>query len=249
MNDEAEVNENHAALLRFLIELRRRVVRCVFLVAVLLLITIFFANHLYTLLALPLLRHLPQGHLIATEVAAPFFVPFKLALVAALLLAVPYFLYQLWAFIAPALYSHERSRLWPLLLVSTFLFYGGMAFAYFVIFPVLFGFFAKTAPEGVTFSPDIGHYLDMTLKLLFIFGGLFEVPVAMMLLVWSGVVTRQRLIKLRAYAIVGAFIIGMMLAPPDVFSQTVLAVPLWLLYEVGIILSRFFEKSVDLTLE
>lgn len=235
---------SHANLLHFLIELRRRILRWVFVTAILLLITLYFANNLYSVLALPLLKHIPQGHLIATQIGSSFFVPFKLAFVVALILSVPYFLYQLWGFVAPALYDHERRLLWPLLLTSTFLFYAGMAFAYFVIFPLLFGFFAKTTPQGVMLSPDIGLYLDMTLKLLFIFGLLFEVPVAMMLLVWSGAVTPERLVKIRGYAIVGAFVIGMLLAPPDVFSQTLLAVPLWILYEVGIILSRFFVRKV-----
>lgn len=232
-------NENHAQILAFLIELRRRFLAYFLVVAVVFLVLLLFANQLYTLLALPLLKYLPQGHLIATQIVAPFLVPFKLAFVAALLFTVPFFLHQLWAFIAPALYQYERRVLWILIFVSTLLFYGGMAFAYFVIFPLLFSFFAKTAPHGVVLSPDMTLYLDLTLKLLFIFGGLFEIPIVMMLLTWSGVVSRERFIKARAYAIVGAFIIGMLLAPPDVLSQTLLAIPIWLLYEGGIILSRF----------
>jgi sec-independent protein translocase protein TatC len=200
---------------------------------------LFFANNLYSWLALPLLRFLPQGHLIATQIVAPFFVPFKLAFMAALLLGVPFFLYQLWAFISPALYGHERRMVWPFLLTSAFLFYSGIAFAYFVIFPMLFHFLANTAPKGVILSPDISEYLDFTTKLLFVFGGLFEIPMVMVILVATGLVERERFIKWRSYAILGAFILGMLLAPPDVLSQTILAVPIWLLYEVGIILTRF----------
>jgi sec-independent protein translocase protein TatC len=193
---------------------------------------------------LPLLKNLPQGHgLIATNIVAPFFVPFELTFVVSLFISVPFFLYQLWGFIAPALYQHERRLVWPLLFISTLLFYLGIAFAYFVIFPLIFGFLTQTAPRGVIVSPDISQYLDFTLKLFFIFGGIFEVPVATVLLIWSGITTRERLIKFRPYAIVSAFIIGMLLAPPDVLSQTLLAVPLWLLFEVGIFLGKFFKPN------
>ena len=237
MNDSP--NESHAQILAFLIELRRRFLTYFFVVAVVFLVLLLFANQLYTFLALPLLKHLPQGHLIATQIMAPFLVPFKLAFIAALLVTVPFFLYQLWAFMAPALYHHERRLLWILIFVSTLLFYSGMAFAYWVIFPLLFHFFVQTVPHGVVLSPDMTQYLDLTMQLLFVFGGLFEIPIAMMLLIWSGVMTRQRFVKMRPYAIVGAFIVGMLLAPPDVLSQTLLAIPIWLLYEGGIVLSRF----------
>jgi sec-independent protein translocase protein TatC len=207
----------------------------------------FFANHLYSWLAFPLLRFLPQGHLIATQIVSPFFVPFKLAFMASILLAIPYFLYQTWAFISPALYGHERRMIWPFLLVSAGLFYAGMAFAYFVIFPMLFHFLANVAPVGVMLSPDISEYLDFTTKLLLIFGCLFEIPMVMLVLAATGIVQRERFIKWRSYAIVGAFIVGMLLAPPDVLSQTILAVPIWLLYEAGILLLKFVgkKKSID----
>lgn len=201
----------------------------------------FYANHLYTWLALPLLKFLPGGHLIATQIVSPFFVPFKLAFMASLLISVPFFLYQLWTFISPALYGHERKLVWPFLLCSGALFYSGLSFAYFVIFPMLFHFLANVAPEGVQLSPDINEYLDFTIKLLLVFGSLFEIPMIMVLLVSTRLVTRARLIKMRSYAIVGAFVLGMLLAPPDVLSQTVLAVPIWLLYEVGILMTRFTE--------
>lgn len=232
---------NNTQALHFLIELRSRLIVSLVVLFALFSALVYFANNLYTWLALPLLKFLPQGHLIATQIVSPFFVPFKLAFMASLLLAVPFFLYQLWSFIAPALYGHERRLVWPFLLMSTLLFYAGIAFAYFVIFPMLFHFLAQAAPQGVTFSPDISEYLDFTIKLLLVFGGLFEIPIMMVLLVSIGVVTRARFIKMRSYAIVGAFIVGMLLAPPDVLSQTLLAIPIWLLYEAGIILSRFVK--------
>ncbi len=237
------MNNENAAILRFLIELRKRLLNCLVALIIVFGVLLYFANDLYTLLALPLLKHLPQGHgLIATNVVAPFFVPFELTFVVTLFICVPVFLYQLWAFVAPALYKHERRWVWPLLLLSTLLFYFGIAFAYLVIFPILFKFFTQTAPQGVMVSPDISQYLDFTLKLFFIFGMMFEVPVAIILLIWSGITSREYLIKMRPYAVIAAFIIGMLLAPPDVLSQTLLAVPLWLLFEVGIFLARFLSK-------
>lgn len=228
-------------LLRFLVELRKRLISSLLVLSVIFFILFYFANDLYTLLAHPLLKYLPQGHgLIATDIIAPFFVPFQLTFVLAVFLSVPFFLYQLWAFIAPALYQHEKRLVWPLLFISTALFYSGVAFAYFVIFPVIFSFLTHTAPMGVMVSPDITHYLDFTLKLFFIFGAIFEVPVLTILLIWSGVTTREQLIKMRPYAIVSAFVVGMLLGPPDVLSQTLLAVPLWLLFEAGIYFSKFF---------
>lgn len=235
-------NQSNAQLLYFLIELRSRLLYSLIALFVLLAVLLYFANPLYTLLAKPLLKFLPEGHLIATQIAAPFFVPFKLAFAASFLLGAPFFLYQVWAFIAPALYGHEKRLLWPFFFVSALLFYSGIAFAYYVIFPLLFHFLTQIAPVGVTISPDIGEYLDFTLKLLLVFGSLFEIPIVILLLVVSNIVTRERFIKLRPYAIIGAFVIGMLLAPPDVFSQTILAVPVWILYEFGIFLARFIKK-------
>lgn len=230
--------DNHNAV-RLLTELRTRLIHALIVLMLLFAVLMYFANNLYTILALPLLKFLPQGHLIATQIVSPFFVPFKLAFMASMLLGVPYFLYQLWAFVAPALYGHERRLVWPFLLASACLFYAGMAFAYFVIFPMLFHFLAKVAPVGVLLSPDISEYLDFTTKLLLVFGGLFEIPIIMVLLVSTNMVLRKRLIEMRSYAIVGAFVVGMLIAPPDVLSQTILAIPIWLLYEFGIFLSRF----------
>lgn len=233
----APVDDNNAV--KLLVEIRARLIRSVIVLMFLFAGFTYYANELYTLLAQPLLRFLPEGHLIATQIVSPFFVPFKLAFMAAILIAVPFFLFQIWSFISPALYGHERKLVWPFLYASAFLFYAGMAFAYCVIFPMLFHFLARVAPVGVVLSPDISEYLDFTVNLLLVFGGLFEIPIVMVLLVSTGVVERKKLIAWRSYAIVGAFVVGMLLAPPDVLSQTILAVPIWLLYEAGILLTRF----------
>lgn len=227
---------NHTLL--FLIELRTKLIYSVILLLILFSILTYFANQLYSLLALPLLKFLPQGHLIATQIVSPFFVPFKLAFWVAFLLTMPFFLYQLWTFIAPALYNKERRFIWALLLISTSLFYAGIAFAYFIVLPILFRFLSQTAPEGVILSPDITEYLDFTLHLLWVFGMLFEIPIVMNLLVSTRMVALAVFIKMRSYAIVSAFVMGMILAPPDVLSQTLMAIPICLLYELGIILSK-----------
>lgn len=240
MNSSQDTTPN---TVHFLVELRSRLIYSLIVLFVIFSVLLYFANNLYTWLAMPLLKFLPQGHLIATQIVSPFFVPFKLAFMASMILAVPFFLYQLWVFIAPALYGHERRMIWPFMFMSAFLFYSGLAFAYFVIFPMLFHFLAKVAPQGVMLSPDITEYLDFTTKLLLVFGGLFEIPIVMVLLVLTGLVTRAKFIKMRSYAIVGAFVLGMLLAPPDVLSQTLLAVPIWMLYEAGILLSRFVKEK------
>lgn len=227
----------------FFMELRSRLIYSLLFLLFIFAILLYFANDLYTLLALPLLKYLPQGHLIATQIVSPFFVPFKLAFLAAMLLALPFFLYQLWIFIAPALYGHEKRFIWPFLFISAFLFYSGVAFAWLVIFPMLFKFLAHVAPVGVMISPDINEYLDFSTKLLLVFGCLFEIPIIMVLLVSGKIVRREQFIKMRSYAIVAAFVLGMLLAPPDVLSQTVLAIPIWLLYEAGILLSRFIHHE------
>jgi sec-independent protein translocase protein TatC len=230
--------------LEHLIELRDRLLRVVAAVAVFLVVLLPFANPLYSLLAEPLLRHMPEGtSMIATEVASPFLTPFKLTLVLAVFLAMPVALYQAWAFIAPGLYRHEKRLALPLLVSSVLLFYLGMAFAYFVVFPLIFGFFTATAPEGVAVMTDINKYLDFVLTLFFAFGVAFEVPIATILLVLAGVTTPDDLLRMRPYIIVGAFVIGMVLTPPDVFSQTFLAVPMWLLFEVGVVLARMALRA------
>jgi sec-independent protein translocase protein TatC len=227
-----------------LIELRDRLIRMLIAVGIALLVTFPFANDIYTYVAAPLIAKLPTGStMIATQVISPFLTPFKLALVAAVFLAMPYLLYQLWAFIAPGLYRHEKRLAVPLLASSVVLFYLGMVFAYFLVFPLIFGFMAATTPEGVSMMTDISAYLDFVLALFFAFGIAFEVPIATILLVVTGLTTPDALAEKRPYVIVGAFVIGMLLTPPDVFSQTLLAVPMWLLFEVGVFASRILVRE------
>jgi sec-independent protein translocase protein TatC len=227
-----------------LIELRDRLLRVVLAVVVVFLGLFAFANDLYSYLAEPLLRHMPEGtSMIATEVASPFLTPFKLTLVLSVFITVPFILYQAWGFIAPGLYQKERRLVFPLLFSSTMLFYAGMAFAYYVVFPLVFGFLTGIAPEGVAVMTDISRYLDFVLKMFFAFGLAFEVPIATILLVWSGMTTAQSLAAKRPYIIVGAFVFGMLLTPPDVISQTLLALPMWALFELGLVLSRWYTKK------
>ena len=238
---------NEQPFVSHLIELRDRLLRVVLVVIVIFLALTPFANWLFTQLAGPLTVHLPEGSsMVAIDVASPFFTPFKLALVIAIFAAMPVILYQAWAFIAPGLYLHERKRVVPLLVSSTLLFYVGAAFAYFVVFPLVFGFLTQTAPEGVEVMTDITRYLDFVLTMFFAFGIAFEVPIAVVLLIWSGVVSPQSMREKRAYVVVGAFVIGMMLTPPDIISQTLLALPMWLLFEVGVFLGeRFVPKNPE----
>jgi len=227
-----------------LVELRDRLLKMLLAVGILFLCLFWFSDRIYTALAAPLLKHLPDSQMIAIDVAAPFFIPFKLTLMLCVFLAVPYLLYQIWSFVAPGLYSHEKKLVVPLLVSSTFLFYLGVAFAYFVVFPLVFGFFTSVAPEGVTVSTDIGRYLDFVITLFFAFGIAFEVPVATVLVVAVGLTTPDQLVKIRPYVFVAAFIIGMFLTPPDMISQTLLAIPMWLLYEVGIVFSRKYKNRI-----
>ncbi|NJD08779.1 MAG: twin-arginine translocase subunit TatC [Methylococcaceae bacterium] len=232
--------------LSHLVELRDRLLKAIAAVLVLFLGLAFYANPIYSYLAGPLLQHLPAGtQMIAIEVASPFLTPFKLTLVVALFLAVPFVLYQAWAFIAPGLYRHERRMVLPLLLSSTILFYCGVAFAYYVVLPLVFGFLTTAAPVGVTVMTDITQYLDFILTIFFAFGICFEVPIATILLIWSGVVSREALVDKRPYVIVLAFFVGAVLTPPDVVSQTLLAVPMWLLFELGLWFSRFFKPGEE----
>tara|TARA_Y100001963_G_C6789897_1_gene454873 strand:+ start:4023 stop:4772 length:750 start_codon:yes stop_codon:yes gene_type:complete len=238
------LNANPDSLLGHLIELRNRLLRCVIAVIVVFAALAAFSQDIYHLLAKPLMAVLPENSsMIATDVAAPFFAPFKLTFIVAICFAIPYILLQVWQFIAPALYSREKKLMAPLVISSTLLFYAGIAFAYFVVFPIIFGFFTSVAPEGVTVATDISNYLDFVLKLFFAFGLSFEIPVAILLMVWTGVSTRADLAEKRPYIIVGAFVLGMLLTPPDVLSQTLLAVPMWLLFELGLALSRFYQPD------
>lgn len=227
-----------------LVELRDRLLRMVVAILVVFLLLFPFSNSIYSYVAAPLMAQLPEGtSMIATQVASPFLTPFKLALVAAVFLAMPYLLYQLWSFIAPGLYQHEKKLAIPLLVSSILLFYLGMAFAYYVVFPLVFAFFTSTAPEGVAVMTDISAYLDFVLTLFFAFGIAFEIPIATILLVAAGLTTPESLGRKRPYIIVGVFVLGMLLTPPDVISQTLLALPMWLLFELGIVFSRVFVRK------
>ncbi|CAK0744108.1 twin arginine protein translocation system -TatC protein [Gammaproteobacteria bacterium] len=227
-----------------LIELRERLLHIILAVLVVTLVLFPFSNPIYTWVANPLMRLLPQGSsMIATEVASPFMAPFKLTLVVSIFLVMPYILYEIWAFVAPGLYRHERRLVLPLVVSSALLYYLGMAFAYFLVFPMVFGFFVATAPQGVSVMTDINKYLDFVLTLFFAFGVAFEVPVATVLLAWTGVVDPDSLAGKRPYIIVAAFTIGMILTPPDVFSQTMLAVPMWFLFEIGLYVSRLLLRA------
>jgi sec-independent protein translocase protein TatC len=225
-------------------ELRQRLINSVIAILVCFVVLALFANDIYHFIATPLLGVLPEGaNMIATGVAAPVLTPFKLAFMLALILAVPIILHQVWAFVSPGLYAHEKRFAVPVLLLSIILFYSGIAFAYFIIFPIVFAFFTSMAPEGIVIATDISSYLDFILKLFIAFGIAFEVPIAVLILCWSGISTREKLKDKRPYIIVGAFILGMLLTPPDVISQTLLALPMWMLFELGLILAKFVEKS------
>jgi sec-independent protein translocase protein TatC len=242
-----DIDDKEQSLLDHLIELRDRLLRMVIAVLLLFLVLFPFSEQIFSTVAQPLLALMPEGtSMIATSVTSPFLVPFKLVLLMAVLLAVPYLLHQLWAFVAPGLYSHEKRLAAPLLVSSVLLFYCGIAFAYFVVFPLLFGFFIAVAPEGVAVMTDIGQYLDFIIAIFFAFGIAFEVPVATFLLILAGATTADKMAKKRPYIIVGAFVIGMMLTPPDVISQSLLAIPMWALFEIGLIMSRIFIKPKEL---
>lgn len=230
--------------LSHLVELRDRLLKAVLVIIVIFLCLIGFSNDLYIFLAEPLIRSLPQGQsMIATGVIAPFLTPFKLTLVVSIFASIPFLLYQAWAFIAPGLYQNERRLAFPLIVSSTILFYAGMLFAYYVVFPLVFGFMAVTTPEGVAQAPDISMFLDFSIKLFFAFGIAFEVPIATILVIWAGLTTAESLAAKRPYIIVAAFVIGMLLTPPDVISQTLLALPMWLLFELGLVFSKIYKPQ------
>lgn len=237
--------ETSESFFSHLIELRSRLLRALIAVGLVFVCLFPFAGDLYAMLAQPLLVALPKGgQMIATDVTTPFFVPMKVAMMAAFMIALPYVLYQIWAFIAPGLYTHERRLIAPLVAASTFLFLCGMAFAYFLVFPVVFGFVTSVAPQGVAVMTDINKYLDFVLTLFVAFGITFEVPVVVVVLVTMGMVSVEKLREIRSYVVVGAFVIGAIFTPPDVVSQIMLAVPLWLLYELGIVVASMMVKKV-----
>lgn len=231
-------------LVAHLVELRNRLLKAVLLVLVIFLGLFYFANDMYLILVQPLSDLLPStGNMIATGVVAPFLVPFKMTFVLAILLAVPFILHQIWAFISPGLYQHEKRFAIPLLLSSIVLFYLGIAFAYFLVLPLAFGFFTAAGPEGISYLPDISNILDFILKVFFAFGIAFEIPIATFLLVLSGITSVASLTAKRPYIFVGCFVVGMLVTPPDVISQTVLAVPMWLLFEAGVLAARLVKTA------
>jgi sec-independent protein translocase protein TatC len=234
------------SLIAHLIELRGRVLKAVVSVFVVFLCLVYFAQDLYHWLATPLLDTLPENaQMIATDVASPFFAPFKLTMVLSFFIAIPVVLYQIWGFVAPGLYRNEKRLVAPLLFSSTLLFYLGMAFAYYVVFPLAFSFFTSVAPEGVVINTDISSYLNFVLKIFFAFGLAFEIPVAVVLMCWTGVTTPDKLRAKRPYVIVGVFVVGMLLTPPDIISQTLLAIPMWILYEFGIVIGGIYTRKKE----
>ena len=247
---EETAQDKEQSLMDHLKELRDRLMRSVLSVLIIFACLFYFSEQIFTFVEKPLLALMPKGaSMIATGVTSPFLVPLMLVLMLSILLAVPYILHQIWGFIAPGLYSHEKRLAGPLLVSSVILFYCGIAFAYFVIFPIMFGFFTKVVPNGVAMMPDISQYLDFVVTIFFAFGVAFQVPVATFLLILSGVTTVETLVKKRPYIIIAAFVIGMVLTPPDVFSQSLLAIPMWLLFELGLLMSRLFIKPSSVITE
>ncbi|MDY7562955.1 twin-arginine translocase subunit TatC [Pseudomonas sp. 10B1] len=246
MSAEIPENDQQMPLISHLTELRTRLLRCVLAIFLIFGGLFTFTQKIYTLVSAPLRVYLPEGAtMIATDVASPFLTPFKLTMMCSLFLAMPVILHQIWGFIAPGLYKHEKRVAVPLLVSSIILFYSGMAFAYFLVFPLIFHFFASVTPEGVSMMTDIASYLDFVMTLFLAFGVAFEIPVAVVLLVWIGIVDVKYLKKMRPYVVIGCFVVGMILTPPDIFSQTLLAVPMWLLFEIGLLCSGLIVKRGD----
>lgn len=242
-NNDADVKAE-LPIVAHLLELRSRVLKSVVAILVIFLGLFYFANDIYTFISEPIRAYLPEGtSMIATEIASPFLTPFKLTIVLAIFVSMPFTLHQVWSFISPGMYSREKRLAVPILVSSVILFYTGMTFAYYVVFPLVFGFLTSVAPEGVNVMPDINQYLNFVLKLFFAFGLAFEIPVATFLLISSGVTSIESLTSKRPYIVVGCFVFGMLLTPPDVVSQALLALPMWLLFEVGILLSRLNRKN------
>ncbi len=240
---ELETEDKPLPLVAHLTELRDRLLRALLAVLLMFLCLVPFSNSIYTFVSKPLRAILPAGtSMIATEVASPFFTPFKLTLVVAIFLVMPYLLYQAWSFIAPGMYKHEKRLAVPLLVSSVALFYAGAAFAYFVVFPLIFAFFTGVAPDDIAIMTDINSYLNFVLKLFFAFGIAFEIPIAALLLIWAGVTTPEALAAKRPYIIVGCFVFGMLLTPPDIISQSLLALPMWLLFEIGVYFGKLTQN-------
>ena len=242
-HDQA-VDDDEQPLLSHLLELRKRILRALLAVGIAFVPLMYFANEVYTFVAAPLMANLPENStMIATEVASPFLTPLKLAAYGAVFITVPFILHQLWAFVAPGLYLREKKFTVPLLVSSIFLFYLGMVFAYFLVFPLVFGFMNAIIPDGVTWMTDINSYLSFVIKLVIAFGIVFEIPIATLLIVITGISTPESIAKKRPYVIVGCFFVGMLLTPPDVISQILLAIPAWLLFEAGILMAKLIKKG------
>jgi sec-independent protein translocase protein TatC len=242
--EDTPEEDQELSFLQHLVELRGRLLKACGAVLLVLVALLPFSRQLYEALASPLMAQMPEGSsMIAIDVASPFLTPFKLTLLVAVMVAIPVVMYQLWAFVAPALFRHEKKLARPLLLSSVLLFYAGCAFAYFVVFPLVFGFLTRVAPEGVAVMTDISKYLDFVMTLFFAFGITFEVPIATIILVATGITTPDKLASWRPYIVVGAFALGMVLTPPDVISQTLLALPMWILFEIGVFFSRILVKG------
>jgi len=244
---EKSVKLKKMPIVQHLVELRSSVLRSVIAIVVFFLMLFPFANEIYTFIANPIVKAIPGSNLIAIGVISPFLTPLKMSLILAVYIAMPYLLYQIWIFAAPALYRHEKKLILPLVVSSTVLFYTGLLFSFYIVFPVIFDFLSSVGPSSVDFAPDIQYYLDFIIKVSFAFGVAFEVPIATILLIMFGVTTAERLKKNRAYIIIGSFVLGMILTPPDIISQFLIAIPMWLLFEAGLICSSLFKVRITNT--
>lgn len=242
-NQKPEAADEELPFLSHLFELRDRLIRIVIVVGLIFVVLFYFDNYLYEFISHPLLKYLPDGKMQSVDVIGPIFTPMKLALMVSFYIGVPYILHQIWGFVAPGLYKHEKRLAMPLLVSSVLLFYAGMAFAYYVMFPLMFRFLYHVLPSNVVMQPDITHYLNFVLKLFFAFGVSFEIPIAVFLLIWLGVTTPKKLSRMRPYVIVIAFTLGMLLTPPDILSQVMLAIPMWFLFESGIFFAKIALKK------
>ena len=242
---EKSVKLKKIPIVQHLVELRSALLRSVIAIVIFFLMLFPFANEIYTFIAAPIVQAIPGSNLIAIGVISPFLTPLKMSLILAVYIAMPYLLYQIWIFAAPALYRHEKKLILPLVVSSALLFYTGLLFSFYIVFPVIFNFLSSVGPSSVDFAPDIQYYLDFIIKVSFAFGVAFEVPIATILLIMFGVTTAEKLKKNRAYIIIGSFVLGMILTPPDIISQFLIAIPMWLLFEAGLIFSAFFKVRIN----
>jgi sec-independent protein translocase protein TatC len=242
---EKSVKIKKMPIVQHLVELRSALLRSVIAIVIFFLMLFPFANEIYTFIAAPIVQAIPGSNLIAIGVISPFLTPLKMSLILAVYIAMPYLLYQIWIFAAPALYRHEKKLILPLVVSSALLFYTGLLFSFYIVFPVIFNFLSTVGPSSVDFAPDIQYYLDFIIKVSFAFGVAFEVPIATILLIMFGVTTAEKLKKNRAYIIIGSFVLGMILTPPDIISQFLIAIPMWLLFEAGLIFSAFFKVRIN----